>query len=98
METFQKLEGNERWAFRKGCAHSPMGFSENSKLAVLTGMEMKGVCEEVCSDGGETEGGWGGLSGNHRDKLCVGVCIYTHVHMHEYSVSYIWECNNLSLL
>lgn len=57
METFQKLEGNERWAFRKGCAHSPMGFSESSKLAVLTGMEMKGVCEEVCSDGGETEGG-----------------------------------------
>jgi hypothetical protein len=36
-ETFQKLEGKERRAFRKGCVHSSMGFSESSKLAVLTG-------------------------------------------------------------
>lgn len=96
VETFQKLEGNERWAFRKGCVHSPMGFNESSKLAVLTGMEMKGVCEEVCSVGGETEGRWGGLTRNH--KLCVCVCINTHVHLHQCRVSYICECNNLSLL
>lgn len=72
-----------------------MGFSELPKLAVLTGMEMKGVREEACSVGGETEGRWGGLTRNHRDKLCVCVCIYTHVHVHEYSVSYICECGQL---
>ena len=62
-----------------------MGFSESSKLAMLTGMEMKGVCEEVCSDGGETEGGWGGLVETTETNcvcVCVCVCVYTHVHMH----------------
>lgn len=54
--------------------HSPMGFSESSKLAVLTGMEMKGVREEVCSVGGEA-----------LLETTETNCVYVYVYIHMYT-------------